>query len=108
MQMLRAMCAYEQYALSMATEFGRFSRSQAQLNRRREIGVLVRYVRQKTGRNCDEEIARLLTDAHVAVGSKKTFRADQVKKLRQRHVPEIKPKVPQLGSPPPSDGGQLT
>lgn len=97
LHMVRLMRAYEEYALAMAKQLGRFSRSQVQLSRRRDIGVLVKYVRQKTGRNYDEEIARLLTDAHVAVGSKKKFSSDQVKKLRQRHLPEIKPKVPKLG-----------
>lgn len=108
LRMVRLMRAYEDYALAMAKQFGRFSRSQVQLNRRRDIVVLMKYVRLKTGRNCDEEIARLLTDAHVAVGSKKKFSADQVKKLRQRHVPQIKSEVPKLGSPPPSHEGQLT
>jgi hypothetical protein len=104
LHMLRTMRAYEEYALAMAKEFGRYSRSQVQLMRRREIGILIRYVRRITGRNFDEEIARLLTDAHVAVGSKKKFSTDQIKKLRQRHIPEIEPKVPKLGSSAPSHG----
>jgi len=100
--MLRTMRAYEEYALAMAKELGRYSRSQVQLRRRRDVSVLIRYVRQITDRNCDEEIARLLTDAHFAVGSTKKFSAAQIKKLRQRHIPEIEPKLPKLGSQLPS------
>ena len=90
-RMLRLMRAHEEYALALAKQLGSFSRTQAQLIRRRDLARLMWYVRQITGKNCDDVIARLATDAHVAIGSKKRFSADQIKKLRQRHPDSLRP-----------------
>jgi hypothetical protein len=90
-RMLRGMRAYEKYALDIAKMFGEIRRKQAQLIRMEKIGSLVAYIRHATGRNHDDELARLITDAHEAAGSKRQFSADQLKKLRQRHIPKRVP-----------------
>lgn len=87
-KMLRGMRAYEKYALDIAKLFGEILRKQAQLIRVEKIGSLLAYIQHVTGRNYDDELARLITDAHEAVGSKKQFSATQLKKLRQRHIPK--------------------
>jgi hypothetical protein len=87
-KVLRGMRAYEKYALDIAKLFGEIRRKQAQLIRMENIGVLAAYIQHVTGRNYDDELARLITNAHEVVGSKKQFSADQLKKLRQRHIPK--------------------
>ena len=88
-KMIRQMKAYEEYARQIARLFGRIVRKQAQLGRMEDLGRLVAYVRHTTGRNFDNELARLLTDAHEVAGIKKQFSAQQIKKFRQRHIPNV-------------------
>jgi phage FluMu protein gp41 len=93
-QVLRGMRAYEKYALDIAKLFGEIRRKQAQLIRMENVGRLMAYIQHITGRNYDDELARLITNAHEVVGSKKQFSADQLKKLRQRHFPKPQAKMP--------------
>jgi hypothetical protein len=86
-QMLRQMRAYEDYLRSISEFFGEILRKQPQLIRNERIGHIAAYIRHTTGKNYNEELARLFTDAHEAAGiRRKCFTADQIKKFRQRHL----------------------
>jgi hypothetical protein len=50
---------------------------------------LIAYVRAVTKESFDTEIAYLLTAAHRATNQNKAFTADQIKKVRQRHLPTV-------------------
>jgi hypothetical protein len=93
-KVLRGMRAYEKYVRDIAKLFSEILRKQAQLIRMGEIGGLVAYIQHVTGRNYDDELARLITNAHEVVGSKKQFSAEQLKKLRQRHIPKPQAETP--------------
>ena len=49
---------------------------------------LLLYVHSTTKKNFDLQIAWLLSNAHRVAGKNKSFTAEQIKKFRQRHLPE--------------------
>jgi hypothetical protein len=74
-----------------ATEFGKLLRKVPPLQNREMINCLLLEVWRTTGKYHDKELAQLLTIAFEAVGSKKYFTIEQIKKHRQKHVvPRIK------------------
>jgi hypothetical protein len=70
-----------------AALLGKVIRRGAFYERRLAVVALSCYIQKSTGRNYDNMAARLLTDAYEAMGSRHEFSEDQVKKLRQRHMP---------------------
>lgn len=74
------------HAENKATNLGEVLREGAMHERNGAIVALSHYIRQTTGRYHDDQVARLLTDAHDAVDVTKDFNAPQIKKSRQRHL----------------------
>lgn len=74
-----------------AKAFGDLLRTQPRREKREMIDCLLLHVWHTTRKYHDQELAHLLTDAFEAVGKKKQFTVDQIKKHRQRYVvPRIK------------------
>ncbi len=71
---------------SKARVLARVLRQGTYHQRRIAAVALSYYIRTKTGHDYDDEVARLLTDAHEAIGITKQFSAPQLKKSRQRHM----------------------
>ena len=72
---------------------GQLSRRLRRGHRVRGMRDLLAYIWLSTkgrGGNFDVEIAYLLIAAFKAVGKNKTFTADQIKKFRQRHLPNLR------------------
>jgi hypothetical protein len=53
------------------------------------LGPVLRYVKQTTGQYHDERMADLLQAAHDALGVEACFSAEQLRKLRQRKLPDV-------------------
>lgn len=86
--MLVMMRRYETYSRQKAKAFGKLLQKQADRDRPKKLSRLVNYVRNTTGRNFDDKLAQLLTDAHDAAGTGEQFTVDRIKKFRQRHTPK--------------------
>jgi hypothetical protein len=68
-----------------ASALGRVLRKGALFSQRVPILALSHCSHRFTGHYHDNEVARLMTDAHAAIGMTEDFSAAQVKKLRQRY-----------------------
>lgn len=85
--LFRAMRAYADFAHHQARLLGAFLRKMGEVEKR-NVGAmnLLIYVQAATGKLCENELARLLTEAHELAGSKTTFSAGQLRKVWERHV----------------------
>jgi hypothetical protein len=82
-RMMRMLAKHEE---DLARQLGEIARKAAFHNRRSAIAALIYYIRESTGRNDDDVVARLLTDAHEAVGLSRQFSADSLAQVRKRHL----------------------
>jgi hypothetical protein len=73
-------------AENRARAIGMYLRRNAPIERRLGAVLLVQHVHQRTGKLCENELARLLTDASEAAGHKKNFSAYQLRKIFQRYI----------------------
>jgi hypothetical protein len=77
---------YAQNCRHRAKAFGTLLREHPPREKRQMIDCLLWVVWRSTGRYHDKEVARLLTNAFEAVGSKRYLTVDQIKKHRQKHI----------------------
>ena len=71
---------------AQAHDLGRSLRRAGVKERRRVVLLLLYRIARSTRRDCDPELARLLTDAFEAAGRPKHFSADRLRKYRDRYV----------------------
>ena len=72
-----------------ANTFGRLKRKYQSLRRTDYLRGLLRYVKESTGQFQDEIMADLLQAAHEALDMDVRFSAWQLRKLRQRKLPDV-------------------
>jgi hypothetical protein len=82
------MRAFAERTRKRAQAMGSISRWLSISGRTNGVRHLLKYVYVTTHKNFDFQIAFLLSDAHEVAGKKRVFTADQIKKLRQRYLPE--------------------
>lgn len=76
-----------------AERFGELLRIAPRGHRNFFLLELLYQIYRASGENHDDVVARLLKDAHQAVGSPKKFSADQIKKFRQRYLTPVLERV---------------
>ena len=86
-RLFRWMRVYAKFARFQARSLGAFLRKLGQAEKW-NAGVvnLLLSVRAATGKLCENELARLLTETCEIAGNTETFTADKLRKLWQRHV----------------------
>jgi hypothetical protein len=94
-----------------ARRFGALRKKYRPLHHDAYLGLLLKYVKESTGKPHDDEMADLLQAAHDALGVQAEFTAEGLRKLRQRKFPDLVQKREQsapsddwlglmLGTPP--------
>ena len=109
LRLFEGMRHHARNAENRANAIGMYLRKNAPIERRLGVVLLLQHVHQRTGKVCENELARLLMDATEAAGHKKTFSADKLRKTFQRyvqphlrHMPGEQPGMYGLGSDKPA------
>ena len=85
---LKRMRDFAEMFRGRAAAMGAMSRTVTRINGTMGRRRLLMSVHSITNKNFDREIAWLLSDAYEAAGRHERFSAEQIKKFRQRHLPE--------------------
>jgi hypothetical protein len=72
-----------------ARRFGALRKKYQPLHHDAYLGLLLKYVKESTGKPHDDEMADLLQAAHDALGAKAIFTAEMLSKVRQRRFPDL-------------------
>lgn len=86
-KLIEAMNQCAELAAIQASALGHYGRRGVPFERSIPVLILDKRIRRDTNHDFHNELARLLTDAYDAAGANKTFTADQIRKIANRHRP---------------------